>query len=350
MLHIPLKPARAITVEVVPGFAAVIDQVAQAADPRHAFLRRAWFAAAGGRNPLTLVATRPDGRVLAALPTVAAATRLLGIRAIPGSYWPVRSFPVAREATDGELASIFASSAARRALGRAWRLGPVNADDPTASRLVGVAAQGGWTVLKRRIAISFTLEIVAARAAGPWPRASTLKKNRFHEKHLAGHGPLNWRFLSGADWTPALFDQLAAVEQASWIGDEPGADAKFCNPRQRGIWERAAADPELAGMMHVGLLEVGGAPAAFSFGIEAGRTRYCIATSYDRRFAKHSPGKLVSYRTYMDAAERGIAMLDDGAGDGGHKGVMGETPGPDILDYLFVRSRLAAALIRRFWR
>jgi CelD/BcsL family acetyltransferase involved in cellulose biosynthesis len=102
--------------------------------------------------------------------------------------------------------------------------------------------------------------------------------------------------------------------------------------------------------MHVGLLEVGGAPAAFSFGIEAGRTRYCIATSYDRRFAKHSPGKLISYRTYMDAAERRITSLDDGAGDGGHKSVMGETPGPEIMDYLFVRSSMSAALLRRFWR
>jgi CelD/BcsL family acetyltransferase involved in cellulose biosynthesis len=205
-------------------------------------------------------------------------------------------------------------------------------------------------VLARRIATSFTLDIAAARSAGPWPRGSTLKKNRFHEKHLAGHGALTWRFLSGADWSTVLFDDLAAVERASWIGDEPSADAKFCDPRQRAIWERAAADPELAAMMHVGLLKVGGVAAAFSFGIEAGATRYCIATSYDRRFAKHSPGKLVSYRTYMDAAERGVTFLDDGAGDGGHKSVMGETPGPEIMDYLFVRGRATAPLLRRFWR
>ncbi len=350
MLHIPLSPARAITVEAQPGFSAAIDEVAQAADPRHAFLRRAWFEAAGGQGAMTMVALRSDGRPVAALPTVATGPRLLGIRAVPGSYWPIRSFPVAADASDDELAAMLASPAARGPLGRAWRLGPVNEDDPTASRLVRVAGRSGWTVLARRIATGFMLDIAAARAAGPWPRGSTLKKNRFHEKHLASHGALNWRFLSGTDWSPALLDALAVVERASWIGDETGADAKFCDPGQRAIWERAAADPELAAMMHVGLLEVGGEPAAFSFGIEAGRTRYCIATSYGRRFAKHSPGKLVSYRTYMDAAERGIGFLDDGAGDGGHKSVMGETAGPEIMDYLFVRGRVTATLLRRFWR
>jgi CelD/BcsL family acetyltransferase involved in cellulose biosynthesis len=348
VLHVPITSALDIIVEAAPGFADAIDKVAERSDPRHRFLRRGWFAAAGGKRPQTLVLSR--GRLLAALPSVGVGPRLFGLRAVPGSYWPIRSFPIAEEASDDEVAALLASPAARRVLGRAWRLGPVNADDPSASRLLRVAERSGWTVLQRRVATSFVLDIAAARAAGSWPRSSTLKKNRFHEKHLAGHGALTWRFLSGPDWTPALFDRLAAVEKASWIGDQPGADAKFCDAHQRAIWEAAAADPLLAGMMHVGLLEVGGAPAAFSFGIEAGRTRYCIATSFDRRFAKHSPGKLVSYRTYMDAAERGISFLDDGAGDSGHKSVMGETEGPEIMDYLFVRSRPLAALLRRFWR
>lgn len=345
MLHGPITPAP-VHVEVVPGFAAAIDMAAAVADPRHGFLRRAWFAAAGGADPTTLVVTGPDGRVRAALPTVATGPRLLGLRAVPGSYWPVRSFPIASDAEDGDLLPMLR----HRALGKAWRLGPVNANDPTAERMRRAARRCGWTVLERRIATSFVLDIASARAAGPWPRPSTLKKNRFHEKHLASHGQLAWRFLSGPDWTSELFDALAMVEQASWIGAEPDADAKFCDPRQRTIWDRAAADPALAAIMHVGLLEIDGKAAAFSFGIEAGGTRYCIATSYDRRFAKHSPGKLISYRTYVDAADRGITFLDDGAGDGGHKSVMGETPGPEIMDYLFVRGRVLPMILRHFWR
>lgn len=345
MFEAPLTRTRAIRIDAQAGLSAAIDQACAGADARHAFLRAAWFAAAGGADPVTLAASRPNGRIVAAVPTVRLGPRALGCRAVPGSYWPIRGFPIAVDLRDDELAALLRHAA----LGRAWRLGPINADDPTLLRLRRAAPGGGWTLLERRVATSFVLDIAAARAAGPWPRPSTLKKNRFHEKHLAAHGALRWRFLSGSDWGPALFDALAAVEQASWIGERPGADAKFCDPHQRAIWERAAADRTLAAIMHVGLLEVGGAPAAFSFGIEAGGTRYCIATSYDRRFAKHSPGKLVSYRTYIDAAERGITFLDDGAGDGGHKQVMGETPGPEIVDCLFVRSRVVAALLRPIW-
>lgn len=345
MLHSPITPAPGGQTKLVSGMSDALDEAAASADPRHAFLRRAWFAAAGGLDPLTLIVTAPKG-VRAAFPTVAIGPRLLRFRAVPGSYWPLRSFPVAQGASDDALARLLSHPR----FGRALRLGPVNADDPAAERLIRVARRSGWTVLERRIATSFVLDIAAARSAGPWPRPSTLKKNRFHEKHLASHGALSWRFLSGPDWTPALFDRLAAVEQASWIGGDAAADAKFCDPRQRAIWARAATDPALASMMHVGLLEIDERAAAFSFGIEAGHTRYCIATSYDRRFAKHSPGKLVSYRTYIDAAERGITFLDDGAGDGGHKSVMGEAPGPEIMDYLLVRSRAVAAVLQRFWR
>ncbi len=326
-----------------PGFAPEIDLAAEAAPPSHRVLRRAWFQGAGGRDPMTLVATQLDGRVLAALPTVA--TRVPGLRTVPGSYWPFRGVPIAEAMQADELIQFLAS----RDLGWAWRLGPVNADDPVIVRLDEAASGAGWTILRRRVATSFRLDLPAARAAGPWPRSSTLKKGRWHEKQLARDGALDWRFLSGPDWKPALFESLAAVERAGWVGETARSDPKFLDSKQRDMWERMARDPALAAMMHVGLLNVGGEPVAFSFGIEAGPVRYCIATSYDRRFAKHSPGKLISYRTYMDAADRGIELLDDGAGDGGHKQVMGESAGPDIVDLLFVRGRALGSLLRPFW-
>jgi hypothetical protein len=232
----------ALSIAVQPGFPADMDRAAAAASPSHAFLRSAWYAAAGGADKLTLVATRPDGQIVAAIPTVAVGPPLLRMRATPGSYWPIRSVPIAIDASDAELEALLASPQARRALGRAWRLGPVNADDPAASRLVQTARQAGWSVLRRRIATSFRLDIAAARSAGPWPRSSTLKKNRFHEKHLAAHGELRWSFLSGADWTCALFDKLASIEQASWVGQDHKADPKFLDPRQRAIWQEAARD------------------------------------------------------------------------------------------------------------
>jgi CelD/BcsL family acetyltransferase involved in cellulose biosynthesis len=269
------------------------------------------------------------------------------LRSVPGSYWPFRSFPVAADATDPELVALLTRG--RKALGPAWRIGPVNADDPTAARLVRLASFGGWSVLQRRVATSFVLDILAARKDGPWPRNSTLKKNRFHEKHLAEHGALEWRMVSGEEWSERVLDDLAAIERRAWVGQQAGANTKFLDPAQRRLWEQAVADPVLGRMLTTGLLYVGGEPAAFSFGLDAGHVRYCIATSYDERLAKHSPGKVLTYRTLIEAAERGITFLDDGAGDGGHKSTMGAAPGPDIMDYLFVRRPLAP-LLRPFWK
>ncbi len=103
-------------------------------------------------------------------------------------------------------------------------------------------------------------------------------------------------------------------------------------------------------MLSVGLLKVGGAPAAFSFGLDCGRTRYCIATSYDARFARHSPGYLVGYRTYIEAAGRGVTRLSLGAGDTEEKRSIGAVPEADLVDCLFVRGAATAALLRPFWR
>lgn len=351
MRELPVNVASAaplVDVRVRRGIDAALDEVAASADSRHAFLRAAWFEAAAGRAATTLVASRRDDRAIVALPIVPVGPGWCGLRAVPGSYWPIRSFPIAADIRDWELHAFLANRCTRKALGQALRIGPANSNDPTIRRLAAVAPGSGWTMLARRVATSFNLDIVEARKAGPWPRGSTLKKNRFHEKHLGSHGNLDWRNVSGGQWSSQVFDDLAAIERKSWLGTS-GGDAKFLDPRQRSIWETAARDPELARMMTVGMLYIAGEPVAFSFGIDAGRTRYCIATSYDQAFAKHSPGKVLSYRTYVNAADRGIAFLDDGAGDGGHKSVMGETPGAEIMDYLLVRRCFPTGMLQTVW-
>ena len=96
--------------------------------------------------------------------------------------------------------------------------------------------------------------------------------------------------------------------------------------------------------------EVAGEPVAFSFGLDCGATRYCIATGYDERYARHSPGYFTNYRTYIHAAGQGIEVLNLGVGDGGDKSGMGAVPGPRLLDHLFVRGRVPAWLLRPLWR
>jgi len=346
-----LPPALAVT--CVDGLAGGIDAVADHAAPTHRFLRYGWFAAAlkaYGGAARTLVVRR-EGEAVAALPLVRAGPAWLGLAAVPGCYWPFRSFPV-REDAGVEAAETLLAGLARAA--RALRLGPVYDGDPALELLRSAARARGWAVLDRFVAESFLLDMDALRREGAWPRNSTLRKNRFHEKHLAAHGPLDWRFVSGEAWDEAAFAALAEIESRSWIAARTdGADAKFTAQGHGAFWRAAAADPVLAAMMWAALLHVDGRPAAFSFDLNAGALKYAIANSYDPAYAKHSPGKLLYYRNLVRGLEDGITTVDWGAGDSGYKRVIGAERGPAIRDWIFVRpgvSARAAHLLDAAWR
>ena len=335
------------------GLPPALDAAAEGARPSHRFLRRAWFAAAldaYGGCARTMVVDR-DGVPLAALPLTTIGPRWLRAASVPGCYWPFRSFP-SEAAAGADVFASLASGLAREV--NALRIGPVYDDDASAMPLIDAARASGWAVLDRKIADSHVLDMDAAGAEGPWPRNSTLRKNRFHEKHLAAHGTLDWSFVHGDNWTPAAFDALAGIEQASWIANRTdGSDAKFTAAGHGAFWRAAAADPVIARMMWAALLRVDGRPAAFSFDINAGALKYAIANSYDPAFAKHSPGKLLYYRNLVRAREDGIACVDWGAGDSEYKATIGAEPGPAIRDWLLLRPGLpafAGRLLGTAWR
>lgn len=333
---------------LVAGVPDAVDAVAAGLHPDHAFLRAAWFTASGA--DATLLAELPDGLPVAALPTAPAGPVRLGVRAVVGSYWPFRSVPVSPDLTPEQLTDWLAHKDVRAALGPLWRLGPFYADDPAGSRLFNAAAAAGWTVMARNLGRTYLLDIAALRAAGPWPRPSTLKRIRNYERQLAAEGELTWERIEGAGWTASAFDTLAEIENASWIADRTdGSGAKFANAGHRAIWEQCAADPALAAMMSAVVLRVGGHPAAFCFDLNAGTLQYSIAGSYDARFARLKAGKVATYRNIEWAIARGIKQIDWGAGDSGYKREIGAAPGPRIIDCLFVRSPFVASMLRKRW-
>lgn len=336
----------ALAVDCLAGLSVAIDQAAARAAPSHRFLRYGWYAAAlaaYGGEARTLTVSR-DGGAVAALPVTRVGPALLGLAAVPGSYWPFRSFPVAQDA-GVEVAEVLLDRLAGVASG--LRIGPVYDDDPALGLMRAAARARGWTVLDRFVADSYLLDMAALRVEGTWPRNSTLRKNRFHEKHLGEHGALDWSFVSGAGWTPQAFDAMATIERKSWIETRTdGRDAKFTEEGHGAFWRAAAQDPVLAEMLWAAVLRVDGEPAAFSFDLNAGALKYAVANSYDPRFAKHSPGKLLYYRNLVRALDDGITRVDWGAGDSGYKRVIGAEKGPAIRDWLFVRPGVAGTLAR----
>ncbi|MBC9033999.1 GNAT family N-acetyltransferase [Sphingomonas sp. JC676] len=343
----------ALTMDCVDGLAGGIDQVAAHAAPTHRFLRYGWYDAAlqaYGGAARTLTVAR-EGETVAALPFITKGPARLGMAEVPGCYWPFRSFPV-REDADIEAGKTLLDRLRREV--RVLRIGPVYDGDPGLELLKEAAKARGWAAIDRFVADSYALDMAALRAEGTWPRNSTLKKNRFHEKHLGEHGALDWGFVSGATWDEAAFAALGAVEEKSWIAARTdGSDAKFTGAGHGAFWRRAAADPVLADMMWAAMLRVDGEPTAFSFDLNAGSLKYAIANSYDPRVGKHSPGKLLYYRNLLQAIEDGITNVDWGAGDSGYKRVIGAAKGPAIRDWLFVRPgipALAAKMLRSIWR
>lgn len=324
------------TVRVVDGIAEAVDAVAADAIESHRFLRRQWYVAAVesyGGDARTLVVER-DGRPVVALPLIGLGPKLLRMGQTPGSYWPFRSGPVAAGADAADFAMLL--DGARRVT-RGFRIGPIYDGDPLLAGLQAAAAKKGWRAMPRFIADSYLLDMAALRAEGAWPRNSTLRKNRFNEKHLAEHGTPDWSFITGSAWTPDSFDALAAVENMSWIATRTdGSDAKFTAAGHGRFWRRAAADPVLAGMLWAAVLRIDDQPAAFSFDLNAGTLKYAIANSYDPRVGKHSPGRLLYYRNLVRALEDGITLVDWGAGDSGYKRAIGADRGPAIRDWLFL--------------
>jgi CelD/BcsL family acetyltransferase involved in cellulose biosynthesis len=341
---------RKLRAQVVDGLATAIDRVAEAGPISHAFLRHQWYVAAltaYGGAARTLVVSAEETPVLT-LPLVAVGHPALRLASVPGCYWPFRGFGLALDAGD-EALDVALDALAKDV--RALRIGPVYDGDPSATALVAAARVKGWTVIDRFVAERFTLDMAGQGEA--WPRGSTLRKNRFHEKHLAAHGALDWRFIDSAGW-PGGFDALAEVERVSWIADRTdGSDAKFTDTGHGAFWRAAAADQVLAKMMRAALLTVDGRPAAFSFDLDAGTLKYAIANSYDPQFAKHSPGKLLYYRNLVGAQARGMTEVDWGAGDSGYKQVIGATAAGGIRDWLFVRPgamALVARVLSPLWR
>ena len=338
---------------LLPGLPAAIDAVAERAAPSHRFLRRGWFDAALSTydgTAQTLVVTA-GGRPQLALPLTPRGPAWLHGAAVPGCYWPFRSFPLA---DPGDPAVLDVALSALAAHFTVVRIGPVYDGDAAAAPLLAAARARGWATLDRFIADSYLLDITAQQRNGPWPRGTTLKKNRFHEKHLAGHGKLDWGFVTGPQWTVPVFDALADVERASWIEAETdGSDAKFTPEGHGAFWRAAAADPVLARMMWAAVLRIDGKAAAFSFDLNVGPLKYAIANSFDPAFAKHSPGKLLYYRNLVRAVQDGITVVDWGAGDSGYKRVIGALEGPAIRDWLLVRPgamALAGRALKGVWR
>ena len=246
-----------------PPISAQVDALAEAGDPRRSFLRAQWFSA-DTRLSDTVLLQDTRGEAIAAFPLIERKFGPLAVREVGGCYWPFRSIPIAPHISVDTLAG--AMAAQRNRLGRVWRLGPVEANDPTLTTLLPAARKAGWQVLTRELGTVFELDLAPA-AAGEWPSTKTERKNRWRKRRLEeDHGAIRVEFFSGLDWTGAQRDAMAAIEQASWLGKlDGGGDTKFSDTDMRAYWQALCSDPQLAAKLFGSIMWLGDMPAAFTF-------------------------------------------------------------------------------------
>lgn len=353
-MNAPFRPDTAPGPDTTTSEADALDALARAERPERSFLRAAWFRAGPAPATRIAIARAPTGRPLAGFalrPRAIGPARLgLTINQIAGPYWPMRGVPVDATAGVDELAAALRAPTLTRTLGPAFRLGPALEHDPALATLREAMQRAGWRVLSRPISELFALDLAALTASGSWPSSKGQQKDRWRVRQLEKTGPVRIDRFTGTDWTFATRDAIAAIEGHSWVGQlDEGGDTKFLDPALRATWEDAARDPVLAAMIRGSLLWVGDTPAAFTFGLDCGATRYCIANNFDQRFARHSPGRVLLYDDFTSAAARGIAWLDWGLGDAGYKQQMGAQACGGFVDLLFVRGPLLAAALRPLW-
>lgn len=341
-----------------PGTAAsdaeALDALAQAERPERAFLRAAWFLS--GPEPATKIAIARDmrGHPLAAFPLrkkpIGPSQLGIGLNQIAGPYWPMRGAALDASTPVEALGKALTSPLLARTLGPAFRLGPALESDPSLNTLREAAAFANWSVLSRPVSDLYALDLAALSASGEWPSSKGQQKDRWRVRQLEKTGPVRIDAFTGLDWTQHTRDAIAAVEAHSWVGQlEEGGDTKFSDPAMRKTWEEMSRDPALAAMINGRILWVGRIPAAFTFGLDCGDTRYCIANNFDQRFSKHSPGRVLLYDDFTAAAARGIKWLDWGLGDAGYKQPMGAHNAGAFVDLLFVRNSLVARALRPLW-
>lgn len=337
------------TVMMIEGFAPAIDDLAVRNLAGHGFLRAAWYRGDGQRAGRTLVVRRGgSGDVIAAIPTLAFGPAITGARKLAGGYWPLRAPLLAPDCSAIELAHALADPAAR-GLGQVCRIGPTRRDDPAMALLVTAAQLAGWRVLSRPAGTSWVIDLDAVRAHPP-QRGSTPRKLRAGWRKLEALGTPRWWTVRGAQWSAAALEAMARVEADSWIArTTDGSGAKFLTAAQRAVWQEALRDPVIAESLVAIILMLDERPVAFSFDLDDGPVRYAIAGTHAEDLRHCQVGKIANYHALDAALAEGLRTLDLGTGDSGYKRDMGAVAGYDLVDLLFVRSRIAARLIAPLW-
>lgn len=153
----------------------------------------------------------------------------------------------------------------------------------------------GWRVFARGASPFLRLsQGLDPGVAGVLRTGRSLNALRRHGKHLAKLGPLVYERVEGAEQERVVAEALAL--KAIWLREQDTTSAGYLHPANAILLSRLARE----GRFTIFRLSVGGRTAAIEIGILDRGHYLSMIQSYDRRFATHSPGRLLLFDIFQN--------------------------------------------------
>ena len=164
------------------------------------------------------------------------------------------------------------------------------------------------------------------------PRRSgrSLNALKRHLKRLKEHGPVVFETVPVEHHVSALRDALRL--KRDWSHDRGLASAGYSHPGNTGAMRALARQ----GLFTIRRVRVGNETAAVEIGIVDRGHYLSMIQSYDARYARHAPGRLLLWQTFDDRGT-GIRTFDFLAPSGPHKTEWADDA-VTVTDYAIARS------------
>jgi CelD/BcsL family acetyltransferase involved in cellulose biosynthesis len=262
---------------------------------------RAWAAGFDGAQRLNVLTA--GGETLAIAPLAIQRGTPGWLTLLAAEMYEIMDFPQADESALADLARAIVGT------GRPLDLKRISADSPALAAIQ--EAYRGRGILRRRPVGGSPWIPLDDSWADPEMRLeagrrSDLRRARRHAEKL---GTLEAAIVSPTRaQLPQLLEEAFQVEAAGWKGAHGTALAS--DPVRGAFFRRYTERACAKGILRMCLLRIGGQPAAAQIAIESGHRFDLLRAGYDERFARCSPGMLLTVESIRYAARRGLRSYE----------------------------------------
>lgn len=256
-----------------------------------------WVEQFASSDRLHAIAVEAEGRLVAALPLVR--RRVAGLwdaAAMPCNEWSSSGDVLLDAAADPDAVLDVLTAAIRRMSWPLLWLDEAALDAPRWQRFRQALLRAGMAVAAHRRWQVGLVPIDQGWAAYKerWSRKHR-QKMAWSGRRLAQRGSVRLRVgsrLAAAEVTDWM-QQGFAVEDRSWKG--AAGSSVLRTPGMAEFFIRQAQQAARWGQLEVVLLDCGGRPVAFAYGLAAKGVFHSMKVGYDPEFAEQHPGQLLRY-------------------------------------------------------